>query len=270
MFSYTNILVITATGGLDRVELGIFTSLKPCSEGVGKLQARSLSNWSSVFGNVDFVEFDGPLIPFGEMVVAVEQDINADILMYANADILFDKLQVASLWRRLMSRLPNELTGDFLATGQRVDILEKGNKRLHRPSGMDYFIFRRGMFHDLPRTLMGRAYCDNALVSYCLRRSIPVIDVSFALCVEHQFHDYRHVMGGKETVWRGADAIANKQNNSLREFGPNVLDATHTLLSDGRIVPNIRKRPPCWKIWNFLTRGGKYWKNPQWDGVDPI
>ncbi len=68
----------------------------------------------------------------------------------------------------------------------------------------------------------------------------------------------------------GDDAMANKRNNGLRDFGPNVLDATHTLLPDGRIVPNIRKRPQCWGIWNLLTRGGKYWKNPKWDGVGGI
>ena len=117
---------------------------------------------------------------------------------------------------------------------------------------------------------MGRAYCDNALVSHCLGHDIPVIDASFALRVEHQFHDYGHVTGGRRQVWTGEEALENKHNNQLRDFGPNVLDATHTLLPDGRVVQNIRRRPKCWGVWNLLTRGGKYWKNPKWDGVAPI
>ena len=126
------------------------------------------------------------------------------------------------------------------------------------------------MFKDLSKVTMGRAYCDNALVAYCLRRNIPVIDASFALRVEHQFHDYGHIAGGRSSVGHGEEAMSNKRDNGLRDFGPNVLDATHTLLPDGRIVPNIRKRPACWGVWNLLTRGGKYWKNPKWQGVAGI
>lgn len=252
------------------IELAIFTATKPFEGRTGEIQNRSLSNWRDVFLGADFVEFEGPLVPFGEMVEAMERDTNANWLMYANADILFDKAQVWRLYDSWMGDLPSVLDGDFLLTGQRIDIQENGTRRLHRPSGMDYFVFRRGMFHDLPRTLMGRAYCDNALVAYCLRRSIQVIDASFALRVEHQFHDYDHVAGGRKRVWKGEEAVSNKRENRLCDFGPNVLDTTHTLLPDGSVVPNIRKRPKCWAMWNLLTRGGKYWKNPEWENVDPI
>ena len=253
-----------------QVSLAIFTPVKP-SEGIaGESQSRSLDNWRDVFWGADIIEFEGPLVPFREMVAAVEQDSSAEWMMYANADILFDKSQIEKLWRSLIEQHPVELEGDFLLTGQRIDILEDGSRRLHRQSGMDYFVFRRGMFHDIPKVIMGRAYCDNALVAYCLRQNIPVIDASFALCVEHQFHDYGHIAGGRSSVWLGEEAMANKRENNLRDFGPNILDATHTLLPDGRIVPNIRKRPQCWGLWNLLTRGGKYWKNPKWDGVAAI
>ena len=249
---------------------GIFTSLKPAQDNVGALQKKSLANWDAVFDSEDIIEFKGPLVPFGEMVTAVERSIEADVLMYANADVLFDRVQIARLRGWLNVGKMAELTRKFLVTGQRVDILSDGKKRLHRPSGMDYFIFKRGMFRDLPKVFMGRAYCDNALVAYCLRKGIPVIDASYALRVEHQFHDYGHIAGGRSAVWLGEEAMSNKRENNLRDFGPNVLDATHTLLSDGRIVPNIRKRPRCWWLWNLLTRGGKYWKNPKWDGVAGI
>lgn len=252
------------------MEIAVFTSLKTQEGRNGEIQSRSLANWRTVFGVADFVEFEGPLIPFVEMVSAVGHDSGAEVFIYANADVLFDKKQAHALYNSICVTRPHELSGDFLVTGQRVDILENGARRLHRPSGMDYFIFRRGMFHDLPKTIMGRAYCDSALVAYCLRRGVPVIDASYALCVEHQFHDYGHVAGGRRTVCLGDDAMANKRNNGLHDFGPNVLDATHTLLPDGRIVPNIRRRPQCWGIWNLLTRGGKYWKNPKWDGVGGI
>ena len=250
--------------------IAIFTSLKPMEGRAKDAQERALANWRDVFMPSIIVEFEGPLVPFSEMVEMVEQDSDADILMYANADILFVRRQIGEIWRKWGARLPGILKGGFVLTGQRIDILEDGSKQLHRPSGMDYFIFRRGMFRDLPKVVMGRAYCDCALVAYCLRRGIPVVDASYALRVEHQFHDYGHVDGGRRKVWVGEEAMSNKRENALRDFGPNVLDATHTLLPDGRMVPNIRRRPRCWRVWNFLTRGGKWWKNPTWEGVSPI
>lgn len=251
-------------------EIAIFALLKSCKGRVCEIQARSLDNWRDVFWGADIIEFEGPLVPFRGMVAAVEQDSGAEWMMYANADILFNKSQVEKLCRSLIEQHPVELEGDFLLTGQRIDILEDGSKRLHRPSGMDYFIFRRGMFKDLPIVFMGRGYCDSALVAYCLRHGTPVIDASFALRVEHQFHDYGHIVGGQNVAYQGAEALENKHNNCLEDFGPNCLDATHTLLSDGSVVPNVRKRPGCWRLWHLLTRGGKYWKNPKWDGVEGI
>lgn len=252
------------------MELAIFTALKPSEGRVGEIQATSLENWRTVFRDAEIIKFEGSLVPFKRMVEDVEHESESEILMYANADILFSKSEILQLERVLCERLPSVSCRGFLLTGQRIDILEDGTKRLHRPSGMDYFIFKRGMFYDLPKVVMGRAYCDCALVAYCLRRKIPVIDASYTLRVEHQFHDYGHIVGGRSSVWKGDEAIENKRLNDLRDFGPNVLDATHTLLQDGRIVPNIRKRPQCWGLWNLLTRGGKWWKNPKWNGVSRI
>ena len=236
-----------------------------------EIQQRALENWRLCFLDSRIITFEGPLVPFREMVEKVERETDADFLMYANGDVLFEEGNVLTQRRRDLAytEILSREKG-FLLTGQRIDILADGTKRLHRPSGMDYFVFKRGMFRDLPRVLMGRAYCDSALVAYCLRKGIPVIDASFALRVEHQFHDYGHVKGGRTAIWQGEDARANKTANQLRDFGPHVLDATHTLLPDGRVVDNIRKRPKCWRLWHLVTRGGKWWKNPKWDGVRGI
>ena len=206
------------------MELAIFTALKPAKGLAGEIQVRSLENWRTVFYGATIVEFGGPLLPFKKMVEDVERDSEVEILMYANADILFDKERILRLWQSWNGQCPPILSGDFLLTGQRIDVLKDGSKQLHRPSGMDYFIFKRGMFRDLPKVTMGRAYCDNALVVHCLRRNIPVIDASFALRVEHQFHDYGHVAGGRSSVWHGEEAMANKRDNGadIRISGSHV------------------------------------------------
>ena len=256
----------------------VFTSLKPADGVIGEIQRKSFDNWKHVFAGAEIVRFVGPLVPFAKMVQQVERKTDSEVLMYANGDLLFEE-GISVVIGRI------DIYGDFLLTGQRIDILADGSKRLHRPSGMDYFVFRRGMFHDLPKVLMGRAHCDSALVAYCLRKNIPVVDASFALRVEHQFHDYNHVAGGKNEVWIGRQAQENIVENDLRPFGPHCIDATHSLLPDGSIVPNIRsssirgietalyyRRGYKWcprfnQFWNILTRGGKYCSNPVWDGV---
>lgn len=253
------------------MRLAVFTTLKPSVGRAAEIQTRSLENWRSSFGVETVVEFTGPLVPFAEMADEVERTSGADVLLYANADVLFDVDQVRPLLRLFSPpRTSDVLDGAFMLTGQRIDIQEDGTRRLHRPCGMDYFMFRRGTFGALPKVTMGRAHCDSALVAHCLRNGVPVIDASFALRVEHQFHGYGHVAGGLATVRVGEAARENRCVNRLVDFGPNCLDATHTLLPDGRIVRNVRRRPACWRLWNLLTRGGKYWKNPRWNGVEGI
>ena len=247
--------------------IAIFTSLKPMSGRDGENQSRSLANWQSVLPDCPIIRFEGSLIPFHDMVAQVEAQNSADIFIYSNADILFDETLPAAIASLMKCGIH---TAPFLMTGQRIDILEDESKHLHRPSGMDWFVFRRGMFHDLPPTLMGRGYCDCALVSYCLLHNIPVVDASFCVRAEHQFHGYAHIKDGRGAAMSGNDAQANRRNNALGDFGPHCLDATHTLSADGSLAKNIRKRPRCWRLWNLATRGGKWWANPKWDGIKPI
>lgn len=263
---------------LGDMKLTIFTSLKFADGQADLIQQKALENWRHVFPGAKIVTYVGALIPFGEMLREVEKESDAEKIMYANGDILF-----ADGANDVIRSIPT--AQDFLLTGQRIDILQSGIKRLHWPSGMDYFVFRRGMFKDMPKVWMGRSYCDSAIVTYCLRNKICVIDASFALRVEHQFHDYGHVAGGRNQVWQGHEAMENRHGSALRDFAPHCIDATKTLLKDGSIVPNIRSSvlrklelslyyrcgfklcPHFNMFWNILTRGGKYAKNPRWDGV---
>jgi hypothetical protein len=164
--------------------------------------------------------------------------------------------------------------------------LQSRQAEVHRPSGMDFFVFRRGMWQDLKPLVVGRGGYDSALVAYCLRRRIPVIDASFAFPVVHQWHDYGHVGGGKEEAHAGAEARFNRDAHGLRAFAPNCLDADLMMLRSGEIVRNSRRSllrgmelegfyrrgwrgcPRFNQAWNLLTRGGRYVKNPEWQRAD--
>jgi hypothetical protein len=189
--------------------------------------------------------------------------------------------------------------GDFLMVGQRVDlkrgavfdpdhfddelkrVLRMRQAEVHRPSGMDFFVFRRGMFQDLKPLIVGRGGYDSALVASCLRQGIPVIDASFALPVIHLWHDYGHLPGGRQQAHYGADAQANFSIHGLRSFGPNCVDADLMLLRTGEIVPNRRRSwlrmlemawyykrgwrgcPRFCQVWHVLTRGGRLVEQPK-------
>ena len=232
----------------------IFTSLKPSVGRVAEIQTRARENWKSRFPDAEIVDVQGEAGP-PDFAQIASRAVAGEIALYCNGDILFE----AGV-ETVLENLPQ---GDFLAVGQRIDSLADGARVWHRPSGMDYFFFRGGMFADLPPTVVGRAYYDSALVAWALRKEMPVIDLTPVLEVVHQWHDYGHVKGGREDVFTGAAARANKANNGLPHFGPHIADAGFMMTREGRIVPNERlgrlRRSGRWGLWNVLTRGGRLW-----------
>ncbi len=209
-------------------------------------------NWRKRFG-VEPITFEGTPPEFSE----IAKRVTNGCVLYANADILFgEEVRDVVAW----CERQNE---DYLVVGRRTDELPDGRRELHRPSGMDYFFFRAGMFRDLPQTRVGRAYYDCALLAYCLRRGIRVVDASEVLEVVHQWHDYGHVPGGRGEVYGGTEALRNKHNNGLRDFGPHLADVSLKFVYDGEELKIVGQRIPflrrlgCWQLWNLLTRGGK-------------
>lgn len=215
-----------------------------------------------------------------------------DVQVYLNADIL-----LPPDFCTYMMRLPSV---PFLMVGQRVDLfrnaafdaeafyaqlkqaLASRQAEIHRPTGMDFFVFRRGLWSDLSPLTVGRGAYDSALLTYCLRKRIPVIDASFAFPVVHQKHGYEHVDGGKDWAHYGPEARFNVETHGLRRFAPNCIDADLSMLRSGTLAKNVRwsllrrlevefyyRRGWAWtphfcQAWHFLTRGGRKVANPDW------
>lgn len=113
------------------------------------------------------------------------------------------------------------------------DLIAAGKASLHPPSGIDYFVFERGMWHGLPNVLIGRGGYDSALLAYCLRRRIPVYDASRILLVVHQYHDYAHVGDGQRFVFAGPEAQENLVLNDIVHSAPMITDADYQLHEHG-------------------------------------
>jgi hypothetical protein len=70
----------------------------------------------------------------------------------------------------------------------------KTNGTLHGFGGIDYFVYPRGMFGEIPQFALGRWYWDNWLVYRARRLGGALIDASACVMAIHQNHDYRHIV----------------------------------------------------------------------------
>jgi hypothetical protein len=133
----------------------------------------------------------------------------AKILVYVNADIILlpDLLQILD---RII-----DMKDDFLLVGQRWNLdqeepldfsgswreeLEKRvstEGKLSSVTAMDYFIFPRDLFQEVPAFAIGRAGWDNWMIYHALQQDWAVIDLTPTYQIIHQNHDYRHLPDGK-------------------------------------------------------------------------
>lgn len=146
-------------------------------------------------------------------------------------------------------------TGTFLVAGQRwnldvreaIDftsptwardvwrtVREKGT--LYSPNGIDYFLFPRGCFAEIPPFAVGRPGWDNWLIYHARSRGVPVVDASRTIRVVHQNHDYRHVPLARDSLsWEGPEADHNRAlvGDLHRLF--TLHHATHVLLGRSKL-----------------------------------
>ena len=173
-----------------------------------------------------------------------------DTQCYLNCDIMMTKAVINAVKVVEFSR--------YLIIGQRIDLAEninldvasgkwkdklqgfvdQGNATMHPPSGMDYFIFPKGLWKNLPLVVIGRVGYDDALVAFCLRNKIPLINGTLEIPVFHQFHDYGHVAGGEKELASCVDAQENIRLHRVYYSRSNSADAPW-LIVDGALIPNL-------------------------------
>jgi len=179
---------------------------------------------------------------------AAEQTAANDLLAYINADILLlpDFLSAVAT---VAQRLPQ-----FLMIGQRWDLDFEGEidfavpgwadalrrdvrtrGTLHAQSGIDYFVFRRGLWRDIPPFAVGRTMWDNWLIYSARARRVPVVDATAAVTAVHQNHDYSHAAGGWHGVWKGPEAELNMALAGGLDHYFTIADASHCLRA-GRLT----------------------------------
>ena len=245
----------------DDVELICYGDGEGVAEACAEFGARQVKD-------VPLSETAAPM--FDWIVQHAEREAKYDLQMFINADIFllpgfFEQLkkipfrQFLAVSDRLNVR-PEFLSGDNLddAREKLLAESERGLATMNGGSGSDFFIFRRGMWKDLPPVAAGRAGYDNVLMWLCLARNFPLIDVTNAILPLHPNHGYGHVKGGRATTYGGPDVIRNLEY--LRGLTiPCLCDATHLLYPSG-IVSNRRFHgfPHRWLAWTHVWHEHNY------------
>jgi len=186
-------------------------------------------------------------------------------LAYANADIILLSEFLLSV-RIVQQQMPKSLlvakrinldVREPLAFGpgweEALKLRAKSTGAEEHYSGIDIFLFPKGMYTEIPDFAIGRLWFDHWLIKAVRLQGLPVIDASLVSPLFHQRHDYSHVPGGVEQVWRGHEAARNFQLYGGIEHAYTLLEVTHELTPPGGIR-RVRFRKPLFKMKNFAWK----------------
>lgn len=192
-------------------------------------------------------EFGTPLV--NELFTTAQREGSHDIFCYLNSDIILtnDFMRAVEAAKRLHR--------PFLMVGQRCTVEVKdlpsfedkdldSRLRAVAESGdlesvfnIDYFVFSRGLFADMPPFAIGRPFYDNWLIWSARRAGASVIDATDAVLALHQRHDYSHVPKGQQWVFGGEEAQRNRALAGSPRRLHSVADANFMLTAGGSIQP---------------------------------
>jgi hypothetical protein len=153
--------------------------------------------------DVQTTEFGTPLV---SSIFQLAQDAASERMMcYVNSDIIImqDFINAIEIVQSHFSK--------FLMVGQRYDVdiskpldfapmdweVKLRNfvscyGQLHLSTGIDYFMFPRGLCQNIPPFAVGRFVWDNWVIYNAKKMNIPVIDVTPCVMVVHQNHEVIH------------------------------------------------------------------------------
>ncbi len=210
-------------------------------------------------------EYGTPLVD--DIFALAESHGDSPYLCYINADIILFPDFAKTVARLETRKRP------FLMVGRRtdLDVEEKLQFRkgwqdrlktradsegiLHAATGIDYFVFRKGLFGTIPPFALGRTYWDNWLLWRARSRGAQLIDASSTVVAVHQNHGYGAV--GKDGIWTGPESLHNRALGGSLDTAFTIDDATH--LFDGNRVSSALFRPPLRRKFEVAA-----WFHPRW------
>jgi hypothetical protein len=204
-----------------------------------------------------------------DMFDKAEQAASFARMCYVNADIILtrDFLRAVDLIERQMPRslmVSKRINLDIreplefgAAWEEEIRTRSRVSGADEHYSGIDIFVFPKGMYPEIPPFAIGRLWFDHWLIKAVREQQLPVIDASNIAPLLHQNHDYNHIAGGAAEVWKGEEMRRNFALYGGVEHAYTLLDVTHELMPDGSIQA-VRFRKPLFKAkawaWEWFVR----------------
>ncbi len=221
--------------------------------------------------NIPQVKRDDQGVPLVSALMEIgHANSTSPMLCYANADMMLMSDLVGA------ARTAADLEKDFLMIGQRwnLDLKEpfdfsgdwerrlRGevarNGVLFSPWGIDYFVFPRRLYTEVPDFTIGRVAWDNWMVYQARTVYGLAIDATRDVLAVHQNHDYSH-LPGKQLY--GTDiAKANLTKAGGRKCIYNTLDTNRELVMGRVRRPQLRLVRILRQLERlFINDDGKGW-----------
>jgi hypothetical protein len=256
--------------------LTLFSCPKPFRNHIGIIQRNAIQSWTKLIPRPEIIllgdergmaevadefsvcqisnvlrnEFGTPLI--SSLFEKAEKAANYDRMCYVNADILLMNDFMRAIQRVVGEKPRSLMVGqrwnldireplDFGTDWEEKLITQVARQgKLYPHFAIDYFVFPKGIWGEIPPFAIGRPAWDNWVLYQARCQNIPIVDLTKAVTVVHQNHDYSHHPQG----WMGAmKGEESKQNIKLAgEMGHvySLLDAQYRLTRKGverRITP---------------------------------
>ena len=255
--------------------LTIFSIPKPFEGHIGVIQRNAIKSWTLLTPEIQVilvgsesgtleaaVEFGCQHIPdvprnrFGTPLVsgvfeAAELMAKEGKLAYVNADIILMQDFITAIralpqTKSLMGgiRWNADITDQIDFTDPEWETFVRefalAHGKAHGLTGIDYFVYDKGLFSPIPSFASGRFYWDMWLLYQARINGATIIDASHDVFAIHQNHTYHHAakMGDCRSVITGEEAFENR----LLVKGPLLhLGDANARMVDGKIKPYFRR-----------------------------
>ncbi len=268
--------------------LTIFTTPKPFRGHIGVIQRNAIRSWTLLHPDIEiilfgdeegtgevcakhslcyepYVERRTPTSPpyLNYLFTRAQKLARHDALCYVNCDIV-----LMSDFRKAVERVSRGRKR-FLMAGQRwkIDVTEPLDfdrpgwqeelRHAVRERGaqssvgeIDYFVFSKGLFREIPPLVIGRACWDQWLMWKARREGACIIDSTSAVLAVHQNHDYSLHPDGMEGVFGGEEAKRNLELAGGGRHRRMLVDSTHRLTSEG----SLRRTPMRGQIYRHWPK----------------
>jgi hypothetical protein len=259
--------------------LTFFTTAKAFEGHSGIIQSNALQSWKRLDPGVEVILFGDDLgaaeisTEFGlrheahvqrhpsgmkylnYMFARAQNIARHGCLCYSNCDIIL----MADFWKAFQrERVRRE---PFLMIGRRwdtditepIDFRDKGWQAKVRQAALaanvlqathfiDFFVFRKGLYDEIPPMVVGRSYWDHWLVWKALERGAEVVDATPFMMAVHQNHGYGYHPQGKRGTNEDELALRNIALAGGRQHLRTLIHSTHRITRKGAIrVTPFRK-----------------------------